>query len=61
MNEINLNNKLEKDKSTKFMKGLRIGVMNIISKDKRLIVLYIGSSKEFVENELLCFQYKKKN
>jgi hypothetical protein len=42
-----------------FNKGLTTGAKNPTGKDKRLIILHIGSEKGFLEGGLLCFNSKK--
>ncbi|KAE9522521.1 hypothetical protein AGLY_017086 [Aphis glycines] len=42
-----------------FVKGLSTGPKNPTVKGKRLIVVHIGSSEDFVEGGLLCFESKK--
>ncbi|XP_060873383.1 uncharacterized protein LOC132947190 [Metopolophium dirhodum] len=42
-----------------FLKGMSTGSVNPSGKGKRLIVLHIGSEDGFVDNGLLCFEFKK--
>lgn len=42
-----------------FNKGLTTGSTNPTGKGKRLIILHIGSGKEFLPGGLLCFESKK--
>ncbi|KAE9522234.1 hypothetical protein AGLY_017372 [Aphis glycines] len=42
-----------------FLKGLTTGPKNPTGKEKRLIVVHIGSTNGFVEGGLLCFESKK--